>query len=322
MSKDRDNDCTTQFTIKRKVAIIGASYAGLTLANYLKKNSIPFVIFESLPSYYNINDDDSNNDDGVISSTEVVTKLKPNLFVIGPFILPSFRRIANELGIQMNTCTTGTFGSKNGPRQDETQYIENCYERSDIILYLLRNVKEGIQFNTSIESITCIHNECMESSYYCNTIKTNGTYEKYGPVQYIIAADGVHSIVGSKYKFDDDRILLIGDARWVNDSWYNFGFQRVREGADVAMNDGLELGKILKSLIDKYDHSTEERQFDDNESKNNEKIASRIKKFSAYEKYKLRMRKGILRRFLFVVFVAYIIGKFLKGSQFMREVYV
>ena len=32
---------------KKPVAIIGAGIAGLTAANYLKKNNVPFILFES-----------------------------------------------------------------------------------------------------------------------------------------------------------------------------------------------------------------------------------------------------------------------------------
>ncbi len=284
------------------VAIIGASYAGLTLANFLKKHSISFIIFESSPTYY---DDDDDDDDSNNNSP----KLKSNLFVIGPFILPSLKRIAKELSIKNVYTSAGV---------STTEQNDNCYERSDVILTLLQNVKDSIQFSTCINSITCFKEENKQPSYFCNASETNKSSDistcTTGPFEYIIAADGVHSIIGSNYKSSNDtRILLIGDARWVNDSWYDFGFHRTTEGADVAINDGLELGKILKSLIIPevpFNGNDDNDGLDGGRSK---EVILRLKKYSAYEKYKLRKKKTIFRRFIFMVFVAYIIGKFRKG---------
>jgi hypothetical protein len=59
----------------------------------------------------------------------------------------------------------------------------------------------------------------------------------------VVGADGVFSIIRSyAYK----GTYLIGDARWVQDvSWYDLGTTRIAHGANMAMMDGLELGKIL-----------------------------------------------------------------------------
>ena len=53
---------------KVRVAIIGASYAGLTIGNVLHQHSIPFTIFESSPNYYN-NINDGDDDDSCSSSS-------------------------------------------------------------------------------------------------------------------------------------------------------------------------------------------------------------------------------------------------------------
>lgn len=293
-----------------KVAIIGASYAGLTLCNALKKHSIPFVIFESSPDYYSGKDEatmiSSENDNSFVMKDNTFRSFKQNQFVVGPFILPSFGFISRELGIELMTIRDEDKRISTGSNNDVQ--VDHCYERCDIVLSLLENIQNSIEYETTINSIMQFSSSKKEEQFYC----TSGyDTRKHGPFEYIIAADGVHSIIGSKHQMNDDnKILLIGDARWVNDSWYNFGFSRVKEGADIAMRDGIELGYILTKLLNREVDTNGVEQADYFET-----IDILRQKYSANQKFLLRKRKRLVRRVLMAVVIAFLIEKFRVGTN-------
>ena len=150
-----------------------------------------------------------------------------------------------------------------------------------------------------------------EEKFYCTS---GNNMKKHGPFEYIIAADGVHSIIGSNHQMNDDnKILLIGDARWVNDSWYNFGFSRVKGGADIAMRDGVELGYILTRLLNEEDEKNGVEKTD--YFKTMEMLRQ---KYSANEKFLLRKRRRLVRRVIMVVLLAFLFEKFRIGSNVLE----
>jgi hypothetical protein len=325
-----------------KVAIIGASYAGLTLANTLKNHSIGFTVFESSPNYYYENDDANNSKSGVANVIGVDAgisnkRLKPNLFVVGPFILPSLKGILHDLGIGLRTkrSSTHTSGAKDerssnkskNNKIDEDSDIDDlpfCYERIDVIEALLYNIQDRIQYNTTITTI--IHEkQNNESLFYCSSSCTHTSEhsidhnkQKQGPFEYIIAADGVHSIIGTNHQMNDDnKILLIGDARWVNDAWYDFGTNRVKNGADIAMNDGIELGLILKNLLNGKEEEECEEIIKDKLCDNSytTMMIQLKEKYSAKEKCRMRMKRRLIRRIFIILLIAILIQKFRSGTS-------
>ena len=278
------------------VAIIGASYAGLSLGNTLQKHSISFIIFESSQNYY----DDENkivgqNTQNNERRNKNEMRLKPHLFVIGPFILPSFANLLENLGLHMS-CETRQ--SQLGKNCD----VECCYERSNVISTLIHKIQHRIKYDTTITKIIKSQGGEGDQSFYCCCNRDDE--KKYGPFEYVIGADGVHSMIGSNHKMkDDNRILLIGDARWVNDSWYDFGFNRVREGGNVAIQDGFELGSCLAKLIqhDSYSNCT---------------IQSMVKqKYSANQRFLIRRKKQLIRRMVVMFFAAFIVEQFRRGRK-------
>ena len=67
-------------------------------------------------------------------------------------------------------------------------------------------------------------------------------YGREGPFQLVVAANG------AKSTFRDhniDRLVLIGDARWVGSRWWDLGARRLLRGADIAMQDALSLAEIV-----------------------------------------------------------------------------
>eukprot|EP00578_Thalassiosira_sp_NH16_P019514 CAMPEP_0181086972 /NCGR_PEP_ID=MMETSP1071-20121207/6030_1 /TAXON_ID=35127 /ORGANISM="Thalassiosira sp., Strain NH16" /LENGTH=586 /DNA_ID=CAMNT_0023168841 /DNA_START=17 /DNA_END=1774 /DNA_ORIENTATION=+ len=185
------------------IAIIGGSYAGLAFANFLHRNSIPYVIFDS--------------------------KSFPFTHVMGGagFIVPSYDLIAKKLEIESSAadCVRG-----------------GVISRKDVIESLLQKVEPNL-----ITSRRIVRIENRLGLFYLHSIKKHNSSKEQsesilGPFQFVVGADGVLSTVRTSAL---PRTFLIGDARWVNDRWYDFGLQRINRGADMALLDGLELGQAI-----------------------------------------------------------------------------
>ncbi len=191
------------------IAIIGASYAGLSLANTLKqKSSISFTIFDS--------------------------KTLPFTYVTGgdAFNVPSYSTLAKKLSLKTSS-----------------QLPDNGLTRQDVIESLLEQVTHNVIVGTRIERI-----EKRNNVFYLHTrtqklqSSANGSSTEtiYGPYQYVIGADGVRSKCRTCALHG---IFLIGDARWVNDRWYDLGLRRIEQGADIAIQDGVELGEMFLTAM-------------------------------------------------------------------------
>jgi hypothetical protein len=68
-----------------------------------------------------------------------------------------------------------------------------------------------------------------------------------GPFHVIVGADGVRSQFRRRHRHREigGKVALIGDARWVQDRWWDLGFARVTRGADMALQDGIDLAQLL-----------------------------------------------------------------------------
>jgi len=202
------------------IAIIGASYAGLTLANILHLNEIPYTIFES--------------------------KYPPFTYITGgsEFNVPSIKCVLATLDLQLQVRL-----EKKGQTIEDSQYP---YTREDVIGLLWERVKNHVVCGTKV---TKIKQNQDSGTFYIHYSKITNEYSKRvdgisthvsGPYDCIIGADGVLSICRTSAL---SRNYLVGDARWVNDRWYDLGLRRIDQGADLAMLDGIELGmEIVNSL--------------------------------------------------------------------------
>ena len=197
------------------IAIIGASYAGLTLANMLQHNNnlslIPFTIFDS--------------------------KTLPFTYVAGgdAFNVPSYSSLAAELMLK------------------SSQQNHDALTRQDVIESLLERVKQHLIVGTRIERIEERNNliylhtrQKLQSSNNRSSTATasynNNRINIHGPYQCVVGADGVRSKCRTSAL---NGTFLIGDARWVNDRWFDLGLRRIKRGADIAILDGLELGELF-----------------------------------------------------------------------------
>lgn len=189
------------------VAIVGASYSGLSLANKLHLKSIPYTIVDR--------------------------RSIPFTHVMGGsgFNLPCFPSVASKLELK---CKNDGFLNK--------------LTRKEVLDLLLSRVQNHLIPENNVVEI--IKDE-TSGFYLLTETKSNDTAiqrneHRYGPYQCIIGADGVVS----KCRTSGLRgVFLIGDARWVNERFYDLGLRRIDQGADIALTDGLKLGEaICKSL--------------------------------------------------------------------------
>ena len=194
------------------IAIIGASYAGLSLANTLQQQQnssssspLAFTIFES--------------------------KTLPFTYVMGgdSFNVPSFPSIAKKLQLNMTNKS-----------------FDDGLTRQDVMESLLGPVRHQVIAGARIERI-----EEQNDGFYLHVIQklktndmdltsTNNNTEIHGPYQCVVGADGVLSKCRTTAL---GGTFLIGDARWVNDRWFDLGLRRIQRGADIAIMDGVELGE-------------------------------------------------------------------------------
>lgn len=305
-TKQPINSTKSSSSSKCKIAIIGASYAGLTLGNILHKHDISFVIFESYPNYCNTVT--KKREGGSGEEEELMIELKHNLFVIGRFILPSFNNIIQKLGIPLLNVTGSNKEDRNtlDHMNDNALEENSCYERCNVILTLLYNIQPRIHYETTITSIIKCHDDNGSKSFYF--ISKDGS--RYGPFEYIIGADGVHSILNSRRRSemvmdDSNQIFLIGDARWVNNSWYDFGYYRIREGGNTAINDGFELGLILKNMIKMNGRENDSILGNDLDDLQDDAYQIELvkQKFSAKHNAIIRRNKAIICRVAIVVLI-------------------
>jgi hypothetical protein len=76
-----------------------------------------------------------------------------------------------------------------------------------------------------------------------------------GPFDIVVGADGVLSRFRLLPPRKCGRVALVGDARWAQDRWWDFGTARIQGGADLAIRDGLELGELLLTRNDGWNLS-------------------------------------------------------------------
>ena len=155
------------------IAIIGASYAGLTLANILHIHNIPYVIFDC--------------------------KSLPFTHVMGgtTFNVPSYEKVIVKK-LELDTTTTNTTS-----RHCNTVEGEGWLTRQDVIESLLHRVQSKLITCTRIVHIEhtsskggfYLHSSSRQrqseqqlQKHSCNTMQ-------HGPYKYIIGADGVLSQV-------------------------------------------------------------------------------------------------------------------------------
>lgn len=189
-----------------KVAIIGAGFAGLALANYLEKMNITYLVLESKE------------------------KAVP---IVGTFRLPStMHAVLSELGILSSTFLLP---------KDTTIGSELLIPRQDLMADLRKNI--SVQYSSHVKDVRKVAVAGTEQ-YYISTAGSDELL--LGPFDTVVAANGLSLSSSSSPLWKESCTAVIGDSRWYSHLWYDvFGITRIQKGGAIAMTDGLELGKRL-----------------------------------------------------------------------------
>ena len=187
-----------------KVAIVGGSYAGLSLANVLHLNSISCTIFDrrTLPFTHVM----GGNGFNVPSLQMIQDRLE-------------LRKPINDGKSQMLT-RKGVIDSLSERVIDKSLLPAHC---------VVRIIKDVTSFYIVTELTT-------------NNGENKAFQQRHGPFDIVVGADGVLSTCRITAH---TGVFLVGDARWVNDRWFDLGLRRIDRGADIAMGDGSQLGEAI-----------------------------------------------------------------------------
>ena len=201
---------------ERRIAIIGAGFAGLTLANYLSKHSnVRYQLFEA--------------------------KSEP-IPIIGTIRLSHGRQVLKELGMTLEPSSSTAIKSDHMDR----------FSRE----WFLNKLRSGVSINYSCPVIGV--RRTVDGGFYY--LKTEQGHE-VGPFDVVVVADGLS---GKDLGMDNDdnscdAVYVVGDARWYEDVWFwDFGRKRINFGADIAICDAIEFGRIL---LDKTEISSNNCKF-------------------------------------------------------------
>ncbi len=216
------------------VAIVGAGFAGLSLAIALERSGLDTITITIFESRLGNADDEGTS------------------YIVGDLFLPNGRDSMGQLGMS-EVWEELTKESKTG----RPNYIsQEGLQRS-----LRRVVAEKIRFGHRVIGIsedtrrggifvdcTCIRKERISSR------NARGIETREGPFDIVAGADGVISCVrkcsvggGSSSAFRNiNNVALLGDGRWCQDR-LDLGSRRIKCGADIAIQDGIELARLLTS---------------------------------------------------------------------------
>lgn len=245
------------------VAIVGAGFSGLVLANYLELRAREHE--ERQQSEEGI--DHPKNPLWTYKLFE--SKSSSGIPIIGTILLKSARRILEELclfeaaccgeqgglGPIFPRCTHSKSESTTNAKKDNYQEVS----RESFLELLRKNVK----IQSSSRVVDVIETSPINGSLRNNNnpnyfiIATEGDGRErteHGPFDLVVAANGLSfrgettKILEEKLKFSSS-IVRIGDCRYrYNRSWWDcdfLGATRRKSGADVAIQDGLLIGRRL-----------------------------------------------------------------------------
>jgi hypothetical protein len=214
---------------RRRILIIGAGYGGLGLANRLLGAS-------HAPSHQ--------------WQVDVVDQLAPprSGSLCGRICLPQARSLLTGLGItdvdepMTSRLLVPTSEGKDSPYLDE-----------DRLLHVLRR-KVKVHYLHCVTKLSVASDDrCLYATVWkrrpgerleASVPNAVTTTVQWGPYDYVIAADGARS----RWRHlpeRSQRLLWMGDARWVPDRPWDFGRRRLRHGAQLALADAVVLGDLL-----------------------------------------------------------------------------
>eukprot|EP00980_Cylindrotheca_fusiformis_P007209 scaffold1525_cov142-Cylindrotheca_fusiformis.AAC.9 len=202
-----DKNDASVTTSQKCIAIVGAGFAGLALANYLQKQErIQYVLLEA--------------------------KERP-IPIVGSFRLPS-TQVLLELGISIPRRT----------RKDEDDSTITI-PRQELMALLCQRVH--VRYSSSVQSVRSVLNastsDTSENTKQYYITLSNNKKDELGPFDAVVAANGLDVSTNTPWK--QHCTAIIGDS-FFGRSDILFGLTtRIQKGGAMAMMDGLELGKVL-----------------------------------------------------------------------------
>ena len=248
----------------KTVAIVGAGFAGLVLANYLELH------------LKHCREKQQNEDGTVVvpknrlwAYTLFESKSSSGIPVIGTICLESARKVLEELSLFDEACSEENGAGpvfpkiahdKNSPSattKNDDRYQE--VSREAFLELLRKNAK--IQSSSWVVDIDVAETSNDESLRKTNCPKYFVVIEgedrkraKHGPFDLVVAANGLSFRGETTKAFQktlkvSSSIVKIGDSRYrYGRRWWDFdflGFTRRTSGADTAIRDGLQVGQRM-----------------------------------------------------------------------------
>jgi hypothetical protein len=238
MNKDKNtNTHTNTFSI----AIIGAGYAGLSLANLLQL----------------MNQETKKGDSTVTSPTDLFSvvlldALHPPSPLTGDLCVPHAKHLYKALGWKW-TFENDTVIPEEALLQDlrrsaDIQYQRYCYKiepqqdpNSNTKLSLLvwnRKKDECFRYPSTFDVVII-----------CNGVRSS---KLVGQVLQIMPSCFIPSLFYNEHdqrlaRMMEGRILFLGDARWT--PWWDFGRHRITQGANQALHDAMQVSQLLRQEL-------------------------------------------------------------------------
>lgn len=226
------NTPTSNTPTSLSVAIVGAGFSGLSLAIALERSGLDSIIITIFESRLGNADDEGTS------------------YIVGDLFLPNGRDSMGQLGMsevwEVLTKEAKT-GRPNCIPQEGLQRSLRCVVAEKIryghrVIGIREDTRGGGSF------VDCIRKE-RNSRRKARDIET-----REGPFDIVAGADGVISCVrkcsvggGSSSAFRNiNNVALLGDGRWCQDR-LDLGSRRIKCGADIAIQDGIELARLLTS---------------------------------------------------------------------------
>eukprot|EP00531_Pseudo-nitzschia_arenysensis_P015670 CAMPEP_0116115220 /NCGR_PEP_ID=MMETSP0329-20121206/389_1 /TAXON_ID=697910 /ORGANISM="Pseudo-nitzschia arenysensis, Strain B593" /LENGTH=350 /DNA_ID=CAMNT_0003608635 /DNA_START=81 /DNA_END=1136 /DNA_ORIENTATION=- len=243
-----------------KVAIVGAGFAGLVLANYLelhlKKYREPQQNEESTSV-------DPKNRQWEYKLFEA--KSSSGIPVIGTISLESARQVLEEIALFDEACSEAKGKGTLFPKIEHNKNQSSAITKDNDDLYkevsreaFLQVLRKNVKIESSSRVVDIVPskklNDLPGPKYFVVIEGEERKRSKYGPFDLVVAANGL-SFRGDASKAlqktlkASTSIVKIGDSRYrYGRHWWDFdflGFTRRTSGADTAIRDGLQVGKRL-----------------------------------------------------------------------------